>query len=228
MQESLEEIDEMELEVFLKVMESDQLQLNAMFEGMDVLIAIANTLSRFRNNLLQIEDLLTKSDLSTNGFLLGHIYSAAVGAYELFMRELICSLIESTQLYDRLKDALSSKINNEFFVNIPKLKEFKESPSKRSLLNLIYKTTFIDAQKVTNSIRVWLGFEIPVLNNSEEVTMKRNIFTHNGGMRRDGSFQPIEIDEILALIEELDGNIATAATIVADKIEKMNSVSSKQ
>jgi len=221
MQESFEDDGEIDLELFLKVIESDQLELDAMFEKMDVLLAIRDALSRFHDNLFQIERLLTKPDLEIENFLLGHFYSAAVGAYEVFMRDLIFSLIEHNQSYERLKDALSLKINNEIFINIPKLKEFKENPSKNTLREKIYKTTFIDAQKVTKSIGVWIGFEIAVLEASDIVTSKRNIFTHNGGIRIDGSVETIAVDDVLGLIENLDKNIATAAVVIACKIENL-------
>ena len=197
-------------------------EIDFLFGRLSALCGLKSALEEFSPKLDSIEALLFLGKDALSPFIIGHLYSAVLGAYEVFMHSVMDSLIECDALYNQAENFINTNtIDNTEHVNFPKLKKFKESPSKNHLRTILYSTTLIDSQKVTYSIRKIFGIDLPKLDNIKDTVNRRNLFIHNGGIHPDGSMEPISIQEVLSLINSfghhIDDTTMKIAKILAEE-----------
>jgi len=135
------------------------------------------------------------------------------------MRDFICSLTESQQMFDTAVRALSKPLDTNKHINVRNLKIFREHPSRTVFKQLIYKATLLDAQKIADSVKAWFEIDIPLLKNSEVIQERRNLFSHNGGKYHTGKIEFPDKKEVMSLLETLDETVALTAQMIAKRLD---------
>ena len=194
--------------------------IDTLLEQVRVLELISNALHEFNERLRSVEQPLIQHGENFSNYLMGYFYSATVGAYEVFMHDLMHALTESDLLFIRAKEyIIKTKIDNSKEINVYKLAHFKNEPSKENFRKLMHSATLLDAKKVSYSVEKWFEIEIPVIPEVEKIVFRRNLFTHNGGKHYNNNLEAIEPQEILDLIHLLDCNVAECANEISKKLD---------
>lgn len=204
----------------------NQIQVHAeyidnLFEHLGILEGIRLTLNIFSKRLQDIERLLLEVKRDMGSFLYGHIYCAAVGAYECFMHDVLDMLIDSNTFS---KSALAYLTSQEHDIPGAVNLRLKKHPirSREEARDRLRRATLIDAETIATTVKRLFDLDLPVPADSKKVARLRNLFSHNGGVNTDGSVEHMGKKVVLELVSQLDELVAGTTTRINVAIESLS------
>lgn len=196
-----------------------------LFSWMDFAGNIRGAIEGFRDRVGLVPRLLgVMTDEPCWHFLRGSQYCAVMAAYERFVHEVFELMILSDEHFQSVKEVLANdwpkNDKHDQHVVLSGLKKKNlDALSREELAEVFRKTTLNDATRIASSVEKLFGLKFPVPQRFERVCSIRNVFTHNAGVADDGQLQPLSLDDVEQLIEEIDGLVAAYAKALMEKAE---------
>ncbi|CAE6727205.1 hypothetical protein R69658_01640 [Paraburkholderia aspalathi] len=207
----------------------DKIHANAehisnLFEHLGILEGIRSTLNSFRKRLQEIECLLLEVRRDMGSFLYGHMYCAAIGAYECLMHDVMDVLIDSDTFSKSALTYLAGQDRDSHDAVKLGLKK-KPIRTREDARDRFRRATLIDAEMIATTVKRLFDLDFPVPVDSKKMARLRNLFAHNGGVKPDGSVEHMSKDRVLDLVQQLDELVGETTMRINAAIE---SVSRKQ